>query len=89
MPMCEAGRQGFNLDHVGNVSPCIERIDETVGNVRRRRAWRCCTRGCVARQEEIARCQQCWTACRGLQQALGGGGSVGAFYDLSTRMRTS
>ena len=88
MPVCEAGVQGFNLDHVGNVSPCIERIDDTVGNVRTASLAALHAR-LVARREESARCQQCWTACRGLQQALGGGGSVGAFYDLSTRMRTS
>src|SRR5262249_35021886 len=35
MPTCRAGLQSFNIDHVGNVSPCIEKIDHTVGNVRR------------------------------------------------------
>ena len=88
MPTCHAGVQGFNLDHVGNVSPCIERIDESVGNVRTDSMATLHAR-LVARQDEIARCQQCWTACRGLQQGLGEGGSVRAFYDLATRMRTS
>ncbi len=88
MPVCQAGVQGFNLDHVGNVSPCIERIDQTVGNVKTEPLSVIHAR-LVARQEEIARCQQCWTACRGLQQALGSGASPGALYDLATRMRTS
>lgn len=34
MPACHAGRQSFNIDHVGNVSPCIEKIDKIQGNVR-------------------------------------------------------
>src|SRR5262249_13942661 len=34
MPECRAGVQSFNVDHVGNVSPCIEKIDAAVGNVR-------------------------------------------------------
>jgi MoaA/NifB/PqqE/SkfB family radical SAM enzyme len=88
MPTCRAGVQGFNLDHVGNVSPCIERIDEAVGNVRSE-SLRALHARLAGRQEEIARCQQCWTACRGFQQELGGGGSLRAFFDLSTRMRTS
>jgi hypothetical protein len=88
MPVCQAGVQGWNLDHVGNVSPCIERIDETVGNVKSEPLSVLHAR-LVARQDESARCQRCWTACRGLQQALGGGASAGALYDLGTRMRTS
>ena len=31
---CKAGISTFNLDHVGNVSPCIEKIGESVGNVK-------------------------------------------------------
>ena len=34
MPECRAGVQGFNIDHVGNVSHCIEKIDRPFGNVR-------------------------------------------------------
>lgn len=88
MPVCQAGVQGWNLDHVGNVSPCIERIDQVVGNVKTE-PLRALHARLAAQQEEIARCQQCWTACRGIQQALGGGASPGALFDLATRMRTS
>jgi MoaA/NifB/PqqE/SkfB family radical SAM enzyme len=88
MPECQAGVQGFNLDHVGNVAPCIERIHEPVGNVKTESLAVLHAR-LAARTEEIARCQQCWTACRGIQQALGGGASAGALFDLATRMRTS
>src|SRR5262249_52998862 len=88
MPTCNAGVQGFNIDHVGNVSPCIERIDESVGNVRTEHLAALHAR-LATKRDEISRCQQCWTACRGINQALGGGGSARAWFDLGVRMRTT
>ena len=86
MPECLAGDRGFNIDHVGNVSPCIEKIDRSFGNVRAEPL------GAIYRRMSAARpaqgCQDCWTACRGFSQALGGGGSVAAWRDLATRMRS-
>jgi len=84
MPQCHAGEQSFNVDHLGNVSACIEKIDHSFGNVR---------------DESIASihakmrgaagdCQDCWTACRGFAQALGDGGSWSSWKDLATRMRS-
>ncbi len=88
MPTCRAGAQGFNLDHVGNVSPCIEKIDDHVGNVRKESMATLHAR-LLGKKDEVARCQACWTACRGFQQSAGDGGSVRAFLDLGARMRTS
>lgn len=88
MPTCNAGAQGFNIDHVGNVSPCIERIDESVGNVREAHLKELHAR-LAKKRPEIQQCQQCWTACRGINQALGGGGTAQSWLDLGTRMRTS
>ncbi len=89
MPVCQAGVQSFNIDHVGNVSPCIEKIDRVAGNVRQE-PLRELHRRLVeqAKEPEIARCQDCWTACRGFISALGQGGSVQGFRDMSARMRT-
>lgn len=86
MPECHAGEQSFNVDHLGNVSACIEKIDVSFGNIRvepldvihRRMSDAHPARGC----------QQCWTACRGVAQALGEGGSYRAWRDLATRMRS-
>ena len=88
MPTCHAGAQGFNIDHVGNVAPCIEKIDQPVGNVRTESLATLHGR-LLAQQEEIAKCQSCWTACRGIQQIAGGGGNARAWLHLSTRMRTT
>ncbi len=88
MPTCTAGTQGFNIDHVGNVAPCIERIGEPVGNVKDN-SMRALFEMLQEKKtrDVVASCQDCWTACRGFQQALGGGASVAAFRDLATRMR--
>jgi MoaA/NifB/PqqE/SkfB family radical SAM enzyme len=85
MPTCRAGVQSFNLDHVGNVSPCIEKIDRVVGNVRREPLA-----AIVARMkdlDEVKHCQACWTLCRGFNQAMGARGKAGGWRDLMSRMR--
>jgi MoaA/NifB/PqqE/SkfB family radical SAM enzyme len=86
MPTCTAGEQGMNLDHVGNVASCIEHIGEPVGNVKTEDLATLFAR-LAERRDAVSRCQDCWTACRGFQQALGGGGSLDAMRDLATRMR--
>ncbi|HZS68325.1 MAG TPA: radical SAM protein [Burkholderiales bacterium] len=86
MPRCRAGVQSFNIDHVGNVAPCIEKIDRPAGNVRGERL-----RDIVARMRElpeVAGCQDCWTLCRGFGQVMGQGGGVKAWSDLALRMRS-
>lgn len=87
MPTCTAGAQSLNIDHVGNVSSCIERIDRSVGNVRDASVVEL-HRRLVADREEVSRCQQCWTACRGIQQALGDGGSARNLLHLAQRTRS-
>lgn len=86
LPECHAGEQSFNIDHVGNVSPCIEKIDRSVGNIR--------SAGLAELLEKLrlaqagAGCQACWTACRGFAQAMGAGGTRRAWQDMSGRMRS-
>jgi MoaA/NifB/PqqE/SkfB family radical SAM enzyme len=87
MPTCRAGAQSFNIDHVGNVSPCIEKIDESVGNVREHSLATLHAR-LADKSAEIARCQSCWTACRGFQQSMADGGTARGWLDLGSRMRT-
>jgi len=86
MPTCHAGRQSFNIDHCGNVAPCIEKIDRSVGNVRDEPLRHILAR--VRELPEVARCQDCWTLCRGFSQAMGGGGDAKSWVDLATRMRS-
>jgi MoaA/NifB/PqqE/SkfB family radical SAM enzyme len=88
MPTCRAGLQSLNIDHVGNVSPCIEKIDEVVGNVRDHSLAELHAR-LLGRQQEIAACQRCWTSCRGFNQAMGDGGTLSNWAALATRMTTT
>jgi MoaA/NifB/PqqE/SkfB family radical SAM enzyme len=86
MPTCHAGEQSFNIDHQGNVSPCIERIDATVGNVREHALPHLIAK--MHNLPEVARCQDCWTLCRGFANALGQGASKQALLDLGRRMHS-
>jgi MoaA/NifB/PqqE/SkfB family radical SAM enzyme len=85
-PECHAGQQSFNVDHTGNVSHCIEKIDRSFGNVRKEPLAVIHQRMCDA--QPARGCQECWTACRGFTQALGEGGTLSAWRDLATRMRS-
>jgi len=86
MPACHAGAQSFNIDHVGNVAPCIEKIDRPFGNVRVERLRAINDR--MRDTDEVRGCQDCWTACRGFNQSLGGGGTLRGWRDLAVRMRS-
>lgn len=86
MPLCHAGIQSFNIDHLGNVSHCIEKIDRPIGCVRKESLASIHAR---MRAAQPARgCQDCWTACRGFTQSLGGGGTLRGWRDLAVRMRS-
>lgn len=85
LPTCQAGIAGFNVDHLGNVSPCIERIGEAVGNVREHAVSELVHR-LRQRRAELEACQRCFTACRGIQQALSAP-TLATWRDLALRTR--
>jgi len=86
MPACRAGIQNFNIDHVGNVAHCIEKIDRPLGNVRQEPLTSIHRR---MREADPARgCQDCWTACRGFNQSLADGGTLRTWRDLGGGMRS-
>lgn len=86
MPACRAGTQSFNIDHLGNVSPCIEKIDRRYGNVRDEPLAQILAR--MRGGDDARGCQDCWTLCRGFNQSLGQGGTVKGWLDLGGRMRS-
>lgn len=86
LPVCRAGAQSCNIDHRGNVAPCIEKIDRPVGNVREASLSELLARTRVS--PAVNGCQDCWTLCRGMAQTMGGGGTVRNWIDLATRMRS-
>ena len=87
MPACHAGSQSFNVDHLGNVSPCIEKIDLMMGNVRAQGLGDILESG-KTKLPGLSGCQDCWTLCRGFAQTMGQGGEASGWRDLMTRMRS-
>ena len=81
MPRCRAGIQGFNVDHLGNVAPCIEKIDRPVGNVRLEPLAALLAK--MRDLPDVAACQDCWTLCRGFVQTMGKGGTLSGWRDLA------
>jgi MoaA/NifB/PqqE/SkfB family radical SAM enzyme len=88
MPTCRAGTQSFNVDHLGNVSSCIERIDRPVGNLRQTPLRELYAMLASAGEAGNDGCQDCWTACRGLVQLMGQGGTTSNWRQLSARMKS-
>jgi len=85
LPRCRAGVQSLNIDHLGQVSPCIEKIGQPVGSVRESSISTLLQ--ALVQADAGAGCQDCWTLCRGIAQSWGEGGSVSSWLDLATRMR--
>lgn len=86
LPVCRAGVQSLNVDHVGNVSPCIEKIDEVAGNLREESLRDIHAR--LADLDWVGKCNDCWTLCRACVQLMGSGGNLRCWWDLATRMRS-
>ena len=86
LPPCRMGRQGFNVDHIGNVSRCIETIGQPFGSIRNEPLDSILGR--MATHSATTECQRCWTACRGYSQALGDR-NLGSYLDLARRMRSA
>lgn len=83
LPRCRAGLQSLNVDHRGAVSPCVDRVDAAVGNVRDATVaalWRRLVAADLGRE-----CQACWVLCRGYAQLLGKGGGLRPLLETAVR----
>ena len=65
---CYAGKNLYNIDCQGNVTRCIDRLDEPVGNILTDPLEKI-VEG-LHEQFERQDCQDCWTSCRGSIEAL-------------------
>ena len=67
---CWAGERFLNVDHLGEVAPCIEKLHLSAGNLRRE-PW-----SVIAARlggfEEPKRCTSCYTSCRGFVEEMSG-----------------
>jgi MoaA/NifB/PqqE/SkfB family radical SAM enzyme len=66
---CNAGRQLCNIDSQGQVSLCIDRMDEPIGNILSDDMAELARRLREAHRQNT--CRACWTSCRGNIDALG------------------
>lgn len=70
-PPCGAGLVGMNVDHRGQVSPCIELAHLAAADLTRD-PWES-VRAKLAAVAEPRTCRKCWTLCRGGNEAMAGG----------------
>jgi MoaA/NifB/PqqE/SkfB family radical SAM enzyme len=68
VPGCKAGRAFFNIDSLGNVSICVERRSDPVGNLYRDNVMTIMHR--MREAAKVNRCQSCWYNCRGEVESL-------------------
>jgi MoaA/NifB/PqqE/SkfB family radical SAM enzyme len=67
---CWAGERFLNVDHMGDVSPCIEKLHLCAGNLRRDPWDQIAAR--LRSYEETKACTNCMTACRGFVEEMSG-----------------
>lgn len=67
---CWAGERFLNVDHLGEVSPCIEKLHLSAGNLRRE-PWSVIYDKLRAFDEPKS-CTSCMTACRGFVEEMSG-----------------
>jgi MoaA/NifB/PqqE/SkfB family radical SAM enzyme len=67
---CWAGERFLNVDHLGEVSPCIEKLHLRAGNLRRD-PWSVIAER-LRSYEEPKGCTDCYTACRGFVEEMSG-----------------
>jgi MoaA/NifB/PqqE/SkfB family radical SAM enzyme len=67
---CFAGERFLNIDHLGDVSPCIEKLNWTAGNLVREPYAVIASR--LAAMDRVKSCTDCWTSCRGFVEEMSG-----------------
>ena len=67
---CWSGERFLNVDHLGDVSPCIEKLHLRAGNLVRE-PWSVVSARLGA-LDEPKRCTDCWTSCRGFVEEMSG-----------------
>ena len=67
---CHAGERFLNVDHLGDVSPCIEKLDRVAGNLRRD-PWSV-VHARLSSFEDTKRCTDCHTSCKGFVEEMSG-----------------
>jgi MoaA/NifB/PqqE/SkfB family radical SAM enzyme len=65
---CYAGKNLCNIDCNGDVSLCIDRIDEPVANILKEDIFQ--VKRALLEAHQANKCKSCWTSCRGTIETL-------------------
>ena len=77
---CHAGENLINIDSVGNVTFCIDTLDEPAGNILTDPLEDILA--ALRRRRNSSRCSGCWTSCRGsIETLMYGRGRLGNLMD--------
>ncbi len=68
MQPCYAGKNLYNIDSTGNVSLCIDRLDDPVGNIFTEDMTD--IKELLLQKQMSNSCGDCWTSCRGAIETL-------------------
>jgi MoaA/NifB/PqqE/SkfB family radical SAM enzyme len=78
---CHAGERFLNIDHLGEVSPCIEKLALSAGNIRRD-PWPVIRERLAAMRPETAACTSCHTSCKGFVEEMSGSPGVRSWSEF-------
>ena len=68
---CWAGERFLNIDHMGEVSPCIEKLHLRAGNLRRD-PWSVVAARLRSFDDQTKGCADCFTSCKGFVEEMSG-----------------
>jgi MoaA/NifB/PqqE/SkfB family radical SAM enzyme len=77
---CKAGRAFFNIDSIGNISMCVERRNNPIGNLYEDNILDVYNK--MKSEAKTNKCQDCWYNCRGELESLYN--AYGLFRSLPT-----
>lgn len=87
LPQCRAGQMSFNVGFTGEISSCIEKTNQSFGNVKTEAFSKIFAR--LKEAKPSKNCQCCWTLCRGFGQVMGDRSNVQGWMDMITRMNAN
>jgi MoaA/NifB/PqqE/SkfB family radical SAM enzyme len=78
---CYAGKNLCNIDNEGNMGLCIDRIENSVGNILTEDIHDLIAK--LQKKHEENECKSCWTSCRGcIETLMYGNDTVGNYWDI-------
>lgn len=78
---CYAGKNLCNIDNEGNLGLCIDRIEDSVGNILTEDIHVLMAK--LLEKQQGNSCKSCWTSCRGcIETLMYGDNTLGNYWDI-------